>query len=242
MIYNEDCLVTMGRMLDNSIDLVVTSPPYNMRLRVRNGEYAKRERGEDFVNKYQHFDDALPIDEFYTFHKKVIAELLRVSTIVCYNFQIVTGSKEAFFKLMGDYNISIKDVIIWCKGTGEPAMHENIMNSVYEMILVMEGDNIKGRMIQNAKFKRGTFNNVLHIGRPREYNKDHKAVFPEELVRQLIYAFSEEGQTVYDPFAGTGTVPAVAKRLNRKYIASELSKEYCDTIEHRLDFKEISLL
>ena len=97
-IYNEDCLETLSRMPDNFVDLVITSPPYNMRLRVRNGDYTEREFAEHFCQKYTYFTDALPIDDFYTFHKKVIGELLRVSKIVCYNFQVVTGSKEAFLE------------------------------------------------------------------------------------------------------------------------------------------------
>ena len=53
-----------------------------------------------FSKKYKHFDDALSINNFYEFHSKVLNELLRISKIVCYNFQIVTGSKEAFSKLL----------------------------------------------------------------------------------------------------------------------------------------------
>ncbi len=70
-----------------------------MRLRIRNGKYTSREKSEHFSKKYKFFDDALPIEEFYEFHSKVLTEMLRVSKIVCYNFQIVTGSKQAFFKI-----------------------------------------------------------------------------------------------------------------------------------------------
>ena len=134
IIYNENCLETLSRMPDKCIDLVVTSPPYNMRTRIRNGEYTTREKSEHFSKKYKHFDDALSIDDFYSFHSEVLNELLRVSKIVCYNFQIVTGSKEAFFKIIGDFNKHIKDIIIWDKGHGQPAMHGQVLNSCYENI------------------------------------------------------------------------------------------------------------
>ena len=55
MIFNEDCLETMKRLKDKSVDLVVTSPPYNMRTRIRNGEYTTRELSEHFSKKYSHF-------------------------------------------------------------------------------------------------------------------------------------------------------------------------------------------
>ena len=230
-----DCLEVMKTLPDASIDLTVTSPPYNMRTRVRNGKYTTREKSEHFSKKYEHFDDALPINEFYEFHSKVLNELLRVSKIVCYNFQIVTGSKEAFFKMIGDFNRQIKDIIIWDKNTGQPAMHSNILNSCYEFILVMENDSIAGRHITNAKFKRGEMNNILRIKRGKKIHGSHGAVFPEDLVKELILAFSSEQNVILDPFMGTGTTGVVAKKLNRKFIGIELTKEYLNVAFDRIN-------
>lgn len=221
-------------MTDKFIDLVVTSPPYNMRTRIRNGQYTTREKSEHFSKKYKHFDDALPINEFYEFHSSVLKELLRVSKIVCYNFQIVTGSKEAFFKIIGDFNKDIKDIIIWDKNTGQPAMHGQVLNSCYEMILVLEDDKKCGRVIQNAKFKRGEMNNILRIGRGKKVSDIHGAIFPEQLPFDLMNAFSNEGALIYDPFMGSGTTALVAKKLGRNYIGSEISSEYCQIINNRL--------
>jgi len=212
-IYNEDCLETLKKIPDNFIDLVITSPPYNMRTRIRNGQYTTREKSEHFSKKYKFFDDALPINEFYEFHKKVISELLRTSKIICYNFQIVTGSKEAFFRIIGDFNKDIKDIIIWDKGHGQPAMHERILNSCYEFILILEGDKKCGRMIQNAVFKRGEMNNILRISRNKQKDKSHNAVFP---------------------FMGSGTTAIVAISNNRKYIGSEIIKEYFEMAEYKI--------
>ena len=53
-IYNMDCLEGLKLLSDNSVDLVVTSPPYNMRTRIRNGEYTTREKSEHFSKKYAH--------------------------------------------------------------------------------------------------------------------------------------------------------------------------------------------
>jgi site-specific DNA-methyltransferase (adenine-specific) len=230
-----DCLEVMKTLPDDSIDLTITSPPYNMRTRVRNGKYTTREKSEHFSKKYEHFDDALPINEFYEFHSKVLNELLRVSKIVCYNFQIVTGSKEAFFKMIGDFNKQIKDIIIWDKNTGQPAMHSNILNSCYEFILIMENDSIAGRHITNAKFKRGEMNNILRVKRGKKVHGSHGAVFPEDLVKELILAFSNEYHTILDPFMGTGTTGVVAKQLNRKFIGIELTKEYLNIATSRIN-------
>ena len=103
-VYFESCLETMKRMEDGSVDCVITSPPYNMNLRIRKGEYCSRQIVKELSTKYSSFDDNLPIDEYNTFHSNVLRELLRVSKVVFYNVQIVTGSKRSVFKMMGDFN------------------------------------------------------------------------------------------------------------------------------------------
>ena len=233
-IYNEDCLITMANMPDKFVNLTITSPGYNMRTRIRNGEYTTREKSEHFSKKYQYFSDDLPIEEFYSLHKQILTELLRVSKVICYNFQIVTGSKEAFFKLIGDFSSQIKDIIIWDKVHGQPAMHEKVLNSCYEMILILEDDNKKGRMIQNAKFERGTMNNVLKMGRGKRIEQSHAAAFPEQLPHLMIKNFSSIGDLIYDPFTGTGTTLKMAILNSRNYIGSEISKEYCEISEKRI--------
>lgn len=229
-----DCLDVMKTFPDKSIDLVVTSPPYNMRLRVRNGEYTTKEKAEHFSKKYKHFDDDLPIDEFYRQHSLILSELLRVSKIVCYVIQIVTGSKQAFFKIIGDFSEDIKDIIIWDKGSGEPAIHENILNSSYELILVLEGDKNSGRLISNAKFKRGTMSNILRIGKGKRIHSEHHASFPVQLAGTLIDNFSDSGNVVLDTFNGLGTTAIAAIRNNRYYIGIDISQEYCDLAEERI--------
>ena len=113
IIHNESCLDTMARMGNQSVDVVITSPPYNMNLRIRNGKYCSRQVVEnDFSNKYSEFSDNMPIDEFYDFHCQVLRELLRVSELVFYNIQIVTGSKRAFFKMIGTFSDKLKDIIV----------------------------------------------------------------------------------------------------------------------------------
>jgi site-specific DNA-methyltransferase (adenine-specific) len=234
-IFNEDCLLTMSKINDKFIDLVVTSPPYNMRTRINNGKYTTREKSEHFSKKYKHFEDALGINEFYEFHTTVLKELLRVSKVVCYNFQIVTGSKEAFFKIIGDFNKDIKDIIIWDKNNGQPAMHSQVLNSCYEMILVLEDDKKLGRVIQNAKFKRGEMNNILRIKRGKKISNIHSATFPEQLPFELINAFSNTGALIYDPFMGSGTTGLIASKLDRNFIGSEISPEYCSIANKRIN-------
>lgn len=236
-IYNCDCLEGLNKLEDKSVDMVLTSPPYNMRTRIRNGQYTTREKSEHFSKKYKYFPDDLPIDEYYRFHKEVLKELLRVSKIVCYNYQLVTGSKEAFFKLLGNYSEKIKDVIIWNKG-GQPAMHDKVLNSCYEFVVILEDDNMKGRVINNSYFGRGTQNNIIS-GFHRQNNiSGHGACFPVDFAKKLIGLFSKEGDLILDPFMGSGTTAVAAKQIGRHFIGFELIEDYVKVAEERL-IKEI---
>ena len=234
-IYNQDCLETLSKMKDKSVDLVVTSPPYNMNLRIRNGKYCSRQIVKEFSTKYSNFDDNLPIEEFYELHLSILKELIRTSSVVFYNIQIVTGSKRAFFKIIGELSDYLKDIVVWDKGHAQPAMAKRVLNRQTELILIFDSNNAISRQFEQVNFDRGTLNDIWQISRGKKVSGAHGAVFPEELARTIIENFSNEGDIVYDPFMGTGTTAVVSKRLKRKYIGSEISEEYCEIIENRLD-------
>jgi len=234
-VHVESCLDTMKRMADASVDLVVTSPPYNMNLRINKGKYCSRQIVKEISTKYEDFADNMPIDQFYEFHKEVLTELLRVSNLVFYNIQIVTGSKRAFFQLIGDFSENLKEIIVWDKGHGQPAMKEQVLNRRSELLLVFEKDYPISRQFRTATFERGTLDDVWVIQRERRKSATkHGATFPEKLVEVIVNNFSKAGDVVYDPFLGTGTTAYVASKLGRAYIGSEISQEYADIALERL--------
>ena len=235
-IYREDCLSTLKKIKDNSIDIVVTSPPYNMNLRIRNGKYCSRQIVKEISTKYTEFSDNLPIDEYNQFHTNVLRELLRVSDLIFYNIQIVTGSKRSIFKMIGEFSEYLKEIIVWDKGNGQPAMQQQVLNRRTELILVFEKDYpISRQFRKRGNFKRGTLDDLWLIKRGKKVGgENHGAVFPIELVSTILENFSKEGDVVYDPSMGTGTTAVVAKQLKRKFIGSEISKKYIDIAEERL--------
>ena len=227
-IYNESCLDTLSKIKDQSIDCVITSPPYNMNLRIRNGEYCSRQIVKEISTKYEGFSDNLPVEEYYSFHSNVLKELLRVSNVIFYNVQIVTGSKRSVFKMIGEFNEFLKDIIVWDKGHAQPAMQKQVLNRRSELILVFENDYPISRQYRYASFDRGSLDDIWEIKRGKKSSKDHGAVFPEELVKRIIENFTKPDDIVYDPFMGTGTTAVVAKKMNRRYLGSEIGKNYYD--------------
>lgn len=234
-ICNEDCRETMRNMPDNYVNLVLTSPPYNMNLRIMNGKYCSRQViKEEFSTKYDNFPDNLPIEEYYALHKEILTELLRVSNIIFYNIQIVTGSKRAFFKLIGDFSDQLKDIIVWDKMVAQPAMKDKVLNRQSELILVFEKEGAISRRFDICNFERGSMSDVWQIKRGKKIDKTHGAVFPEELADKIITNFSNVGDIIYDPFMGSGTTAVSALKNNRLYIGSELSSKYCSIANERI--------
>jgi site-specific DNA-methyltransferase (adenine-specific)/modification methylase len=212
-----------------------------MNLRIRNGKYCSRQIVKEFSTKYSNFDDNLPIDEYNKFHSEVLRELLRVSDLVFYNIQIVTGSKRSVFKMIGDFNESLKDIIVWDKGHAQPAMQKGVLNRQTELLLVFEKDYPISRQFRNrGRFDRGTLSDLWTIKRERTSNKSNAAVMPQELVFKILNNFTNEGDIIYDPFSGTGTTAVCSSTLSRRFIGSEINPDYIQSTYERIeDAKQI---
>ena len=238
-LYNGDCLEVMDKLISDGVmvDLIVTSPPYNMRTRVRNGKYTTREKSEHFSKKYDNFHDALSIEDYYTFHKNTLEKMMELSRIVLWNIQIVTGSKEAVFKLIGHFNKEIKDIIIWDKGHGQPAMHSGVLNRGSELIIIFEKDASAGRGFRHYNFERGELQDIWRIKRSKHI-KGHGATFPVELAKCAVKNFSPPNGVVLDPFMGSGTTGVACKNLNRNFIGIELDETYFNIAKQRIESVE----
>ena len=235
-IYNEDCLTTMSHLPDNAVDVVITSPPYNMNLRIRNGRYTSRQIVKELSTKYDGFDDNLPIEEYYELHRSILQEVLRTSKLVFYNISIVSGSKRAWFKLIGEFADDLKEVIVWDKGHGQPSIQQQVLNRRTELLLVFDKENAISRQFKQGQFERGTLEDVWQIKRGKKIAGDvyHGATFPEELVEIILTNFTKEQDVVYDPFLGTGTTCAVAYQMNRQYLGSEINNNYYEISLQRI--------
>lgn len=242
-LYNGDCLEIMQKMIDDKIkvDSIITSPPYNMCLRINSGRYISRwgwkGNKSSFSAKYNTYKDDLPMDSYFAFQDQFINKALQISDLVFYNIQIVTGNKPAVFRLMGKYAENIKEMIIWDKGVAQPAMRTGTLNSQFEIILVFQNSKPYNREFDCAMFKRGTETNVWNV--KREKNIYHKASFPLKLIERILSDFTKEGDIIFDPFMGSGTTGVACKLLGRDFIGIELDKKYFEIAESRINGTEI---
>jgi len=229
------------RLPDDSIDIIITSPPYNFGL-----EYE-----EDKKN------DAVRWNEYFKKLNAIWKECVRVlkpGGRFCLNVQPLFSdyipTHHYFSKQLLDLELLWKGEILWdkhnynCKYTAwgswkSPSMP--YLKYTWEFIEIFckkthkkIGDP-KNIDITGDQFKKWVYAK-WDIAPERNMKKyKHPAMFPEELVARLLKLFSYKNDIVLDPFNGVGTTTAVAKRLNRKYIGIDISKEYCDTAARRLN-------
>ena len=229
-----DCLDRMKEIPDDSVDMVFTSPPYNMNLRIRNGKYCSRQIVKEISTKYQTFDDNLPMQDYFEFNKNVLNECLRVSDLVFYNVQFLTGNKPALFRLLGDFHTKMKEFIVWDKINAQPAIGNGVMNSQFEVLLVLQNSKPESRSFDSSQFSRGTMSNLWSIKRGKKVHSSHGATFPLELPIKAIGNFSSETATVLDPFMGTGTTGVASKSLGRNFIGIEIDEDYFKIAEERI--------
>lgn len=237
-LYNDNCLNIMSQMINDNkkVDCIITSPPYNMNLRIMNGKYVSRcnnkNHKNEFSTKYQNYTDDLPMDEYFEFQDEFINKALQVSDLMFYNIQMITGNKVALLQLLGKYAEKIKEIIIWNKEYGQPAMQVGVLNSQYEFIIVFQNSKPYNRSFDTAQFGRGTLSNVWDI--KRERNKYIKAGFPRELIQNILNNFVPQGSLILDPFMGSGTTGIICKELGYNFIGIELDKEMFNISKERI--------
>ena len=261
-MYNEDCLLTMGNMDKEIIDLVITSPPYDD-LRT----YNKHITG----NKTEYNGYSFPFEsiakELYRVIKDGGVLVWIVGDATNKGSETGTSFRQAlYFKEIG---FDLYDTMIYQK-TGTPFPQKTRYNQTFEYMFVFSKGkpktfnpimkknvtagavrhsrkfrNIDGEMIEAFNGKPineyGIDNNIWIIRNGMyKSSKDvvafeHPAIFPEELVLRHIMSWSKENDLIYDPFMGSGTTAKCSNYTNRRWIGSELDIEYVKIAEKRIN-------
>ena len=231
-----DCLNVMKSMDSNSIDLTVTSPPYD-NLRTYNG-YT--------------FDFEGISQELYRVTKNGGIVVWVIGDAVINGSETGTSFKQAlYFKELG---FNLHDTMIYEKNSSTyPANAKSLRYSqIFEYMFIFSKGKpksvnlIKDKPNKWAGFKdfSGKLKNVVPDFSARNniwkyitsFNDktNHPAVFPEQLAHDHIISWSNENDMVLDCFMGSGTTGKMAKQLNRQFIGIEISEEYLDIAKNRI--------
>ena len=220
-IYNENCLDTMRRMPDNFIDLVVTSPPYNL------GEV--HSTGNHKFKAYDAYLDNLPEDAYQSQQIDMLNELWRVTKdggSVMYNHKnrIKDGLQLSPYQWLFKTKWDIKQEIVWFNRS------QNFNKCRFYPMTE--------RIYWLSKGKDTGFFNAINqhdlikdnaVGTQQE----HKRAFPLVLAERFILCFPD-AKLIYDPYMGSGTTALAAIKQKRNYIGSEISSKYCESANKRL--------
>jgi len=238
-----DCLEVMKQIPDESIDLIFADPPYNLQL--TNDLWRPNETKVNGVNeewdKFKSFED---YDDFTFKWLKECHRILKKNGTIW-----VIGTYHNIFrigKIMQDLGYWILNDIIWIKTNPMPNFKGTRFNNAHET-LIWASKNKDSKYTFNYKTMK-TYNDDLQMrsdwyipicqGDERikiNGQKAHPTQKPEALLYRIITASSKPGDIVLDPFAGTGTTLAVAKKLNRRFIGIEKERFYVNVCKKRLN-------
>jgi site-specific DNA-methyltransferase (adenine-specific) len=225
-----DSLTVMRQMPDDCLDLVITSPPYNLKNSTGNGMKDGRGgkwAGAALVNGYSHYNDNIPHAEYSDWQYNCLKEMFRLiknNGAIFYNhkWRVQDGLLQDRRDIVRD--LPVRQIIIW-RRKGGINFNPGYFLPTYEVIYLITKPEFKLAPKANA------FGDVWEF--TQEMNNEHPAPFPVTLIDRIIS--STTAKIILDPFSGSGTTAIVALGLRREYIGIELSPEYCEKSEMRIE-------
>jgi site-specific DNA-methyltransferase (adenine-specific) len=232
--YCEDCKITMNKMKNNVVDLILTSPPYNMTK--RKGGYADKEKRYD---QYNDWKTEKEYNEWTVDLFKKFDDILNKNGVILYNFSYSIENPSLPYtmisSIINETNFTVADTIIWKKNTAipHPASY-NRLNRIVEFIFVIVRKNeIKTfncyKNVTKISPKGQKYYEVIDnfiTAKNNDKSTDlNKATYSTELCEKLLKIYSKKNDLIYDPFMGTGTTGLACKLLDRNFIGSEISKK-----------------
>lgn len=217
VIYNQDCLEGMKLIPDDSIDLIVTDPPYLI-------NYSRHVKGHRFENKILNDNNPELISKY-------IKECYRILKNNSAMYMFASHKTVDFFKQdLEDTGFNVKNMIIWDKQRQGMGDTSTVFGFQYELIFFVS----KGQ----PKIRGKRLSDIWSFPKVVGKNQVHQNQKPIELIEQCILKHSDEGGLVFDGFLGSGTTAVAAVNTNRHYIGFELDPQYFDIACQRLDEAE----
>lgn len=242
-IHQGDCIELMRELDDECIDLIFADPPYFLQLKAE--LYRTNQTKVDAVNdEWDKFQDFSEYDEFtYNWLKECKRVLKKNATLW------VIGSYHNIFrvgKIMQDLGYWILNDIVWVKSNPMPNFKGTRFNNAHEtLIWASKSEQSKYNFHYKAlktfnddKQMRSDWDIPICNGNERikvNGKKAHSTQKPEELLYRIILATSNIGDVVLDPFMGSGTTGAIARKLHRNFIGFEKEEEYVRIATERIE-------
>ena len=239
-----DALIELKKISDNSIDLVFADPPYNMSKKKGLGwKYSKHVTMQEEWDRFSK-------DEFFQFNKKWIFEVKRIlkpggSLWICGSFHNIY---QIGFILQNIEDIKINNSIVWFKPNAQPNITCRLFTESTEHLIWAVKNGKYERWKFNYPFtKNGIYDKINPKGKQtrnlwvipltpkkEKWAGDHPTQKPIELLRRIILSCTDEGDTVLDPFVGSGTTSVVAKMYGRNSIGIEKDPKNLPIIKKRM--------
>lgn len=235
-IHCGDCITIMNQMPVSSIDLIVTSPPYNLRNStgngLKNGSGGKWENAA-LLKGYTDSNDAMPHEEYVAWQRKCLTAMMRLlpeNGAIFYNhkWRVQSGLLQDRSDIVKGF--PVRQIIIWQRAGGFN-FNPGYFVPTYEVIYLICKPDFKLAPKANG------IGDVWEI--PQESNNPHPAPFPVELAQRCIE--STTARVICDPFLGSGSTAIAAEALNRDWIGIDISKEYCKLANERIQAARIKL-
>ena len=238
-----DCVEIMRGLPAKSVDLIFADPPYNLQL---GGELARPDNSvvDAVDDAWDHFDSFAQYDQFTTDWLSAARNVLKDDGGLW-----VIGSYHNIFrvgKILQDLGFWILNDIIWVKTNPMPNFRGTRFTNAHET-MIWASKTKEGRYkfnyelmkrLNDDKQMRSDWEIALCTGGERLKDKNgrkaHPTQKPEALLHRVLLSSTEPGDIVLDPFLGTGTTAACAKRLGRKFIGIEREAEYAEVAHERI--------
>ena len=242
-IENGDSIEILKRIPDKSFNLVFADPPYNMQI----GEKLTRPDDSKVDGVNDKWDQFSSFEHYDKFSKSWLKECKRI--LKDNGSMWVIGTYHNIFRLgyhMQNLSYWILNDVIWRKNNPMPNFKGTRFTNAHET-LIWASKNKKSRYTFNYQSLK-CLNDDLQMrsdwilpicnGKERlkkDGKKIHSTQKPEALLHRIILATTNKGDSIFDPFLGTGTSAVVAKKLGRKYFGVEKDKKYFQAAKQRIN-------
>ena len=215
-LYCDDCLNIMKQIENESIDLIVTDPPYLIKYKTNR----RKNKNHDFCSEILNDDNEQLIIDYI----KECYRILKNNTAM---YMFCNCDKVDFFKKeLENAGFKIKNMIIWVKNNWTAGDLKAQFGKQYEIIFLVN----KGRKCFNGK----RITDVWMFDKISGKKQLHQNQKPVDLLKQCILKHSDENDIIFDGFMGSGSTCVACIETNRKFIGVELDKKYFEIAKERI--------